>query len=41
MKILKRQYKLSNWYFKSDKCNLSKEEKNYDLCTEYISINNN
>ena len=42
MKILKRQYKLSNWHFKSDKCNLSKEEKNYDLCTEYIvSINNN
>ena len=42
MKILKEQYKLSNWYFKSDKNNLSKEEKKYDLCTDYIvSINNN
>jgi len=39
MKILKEQYKLSNWCFKSDKNDLSEEDKKYDLCTDYIVIN--
>jgi ribonucleoside-diphosphate reductase alpha subunit len=39
MKILKTQYELSNWCFKSDKNNLSEEDKKYDLCTDYI-VNN-
>ena len=39
MKILKKQYNLSNWCFKSDKNDLSEEDKKYDLCTDYIVIN--
>ncbi len=40
MKILKQQYVLSNWHFKSDKNDLSEEDKKYDLCTDYIVDDN-